>query len=113
MQADRTHALEERESAYHAKKKLDKGLQALKAALASNLTTVGSLFGMWDVNGDGQISEREFVAAMDALAVPGVGPGCAAALFRVGSSADDARRARQADRGLHPRRVGLAGLADG
>ena len=77
----RAEALAHREETYMRKSALRKGVTALKTTLAAHLSALGSLFSMWDVDGSGSITEQEFVNAMDALAVPGVVEGCAAALF--------------------------------
>jgi Ca2+-binding EF-hand superfamily protein len=43
------------------------GARKLKAVLINSITAVGSLFQIWDINGDGTISKDEFQQAVNAL----------------------------------------------
>lgn len=45
------------------------GKKQLKGLLCNSIRAVGSLFEMWDVNGDGQISKPEFQSAVAVLGV--------------------------------------------
>lgn len=61
---------------------LIKGKKKLKATLSANLSAVGSLFQMWDLNGNGTIDRDEFVQAVNALSVSEVPHEVAGMLFR-------------------------------
>lgn len=61
---------------------LIKGKKKLQATLSSHLSAVGSLFQMWDLNGNGVLDQDEFCQAVNALSVREVPQEVAAMLFR-------------------------------
>ena len=65
----RQEALEAKEDAARENYATFLGVRALKQKLSDSIRAVGSLFEMWDTDGDGQISKEEFTQAVAALGV--------------------------------------------
>ena len=77
----RQEAEAERERWARSRAEAAMGAKQLKEVLCTSVAAVGCLFSIWDINGDGQISQPEFQKAVEVLGVD-VTPQACEAVFR-------------------------------